>query len=114
MTREIIRHCCPADEEEAKLFGGPFWSDWKHSLLDHLGMEDFPDERMESLLHQWWCLRMKLKLGILTREEFDNERDLLFPLDDDSLEENVLLLKGVRYITERIFPSNEGIKVKKV
>ena len=52
MTREITRHCCPVDEEEAKLFGGPFWSEWRHSLLDHLGIEEFPDERVENLLHQ--------------------------------------------------------------
>lgn len=114
MTREIKRHCCPADEEEAKLFGGPFWSEWRHSLLDHLGIEEFPDERVENLLHQWWCLRMKLKLGILSREDFDNERDILFPPDDDLLEEDESLLKGVRYITERITPSNEGVKVRKI
>jgi len=115
MTREIVRHLGCQDEEEARLFGGPFWNDWKHSLLSYLKIEQFPDENTEKLLHDWWCLRMRFKNGLISREEFDDEKNKIFPPDSDELENNDILAQGVRYITNRVSKTDEGqTKIKMV
>jgi len=113
MTREITRPSSCDDEQEAVAFGGPYWSVWKHSLLDHLGIEEFPDELTEKTLHKWWCLRMKLIRGIIDKNEFDKVREELFPeggeitklLDEDP---NGVLARGIRYITKRISDKSDG------
>lgn len=110
MTREITRPSNPVSCKEAEEFGGPYWDFWKHSLLDYLGEDEFPDKETENLLHNWWCLRMRLKLGIIDKQEFDKNRELLFPAveDDPLLDHNSFLSRAVRYITHKTAPSNKG------
>jgi len=113
MTREITRHSSCEDEQEARAFGGPYWSEWKHTLLDYLGIEEFPDELTENTLHEWWCLRMRFIRGIIDKNEFDEAREELFPeggeitklLDEDP---NGVLARGIRYITKRISDKSDG------
>lgn len=107
MTREITRHSISQDEEEAKEFGGPYWNNWKYSLLDYLHIENFPDGSVENVLHEWWCLRNRLVRNIIDNKQFDQLKHELFPeggelsriLDE---EPESVLARGVRYITERV------------
>lgn len=113
MTREITRPSGCDEEQESTAFGGPYWGVWKHSLLDHLGVDGFPDESVESILHKWWCLRMKLTRGLISKEEFDKAREELFPeggevtrlLDEDP---DGVLARGIRYITKKISTIDEN------
>ena len=119
MTREITRPSSCGDEQEAAVFGGPYWGAWKHSLLDHLGIDGFPGESVEGILHEWWCLRMKLKRGLISKEEFDKAREELFPeggettrlLDEDP---DGVLACGIRYITKKISEeNNSGVRIRR-
>jgi hypothetical protein len=117
MTREITRYNSIQDEDEAKIFGGPFWSNWKHSLLNHLGIDEFPDQETEEILHKWWYLRMSLRRVLISDEEFDKKSKDLFPeeselvriLDEDS---EGVLARGLRYITDRL-GSNSDISTSR-
>lgn len=105
MTREITRHSTSQDEKEACLFGGPFWNDWKHSLLDKLKISSFPDEFTEEVLHKWWVLRMKLKRKLISESEFDELKKELFPENGEVVrildeEPDSVLSRGISYITE--------------
>lgn len=112
MTREIQR---PGDREsceEAKKFGGPYWDSWKHSLLDYLGVTGFPDDNTEQLLHNWWRLRMERKTGIIGEQQYNKEKNILFPPVEDGedplLDKNSFLSRAVRYITEKTAPSPQN------
>jgi len=102
MTKEITRPHNWQECQEAAAFEGLWWGGWKHHLLDFLKLEEFPDRGTEELLHRWWCLRLSFRKGEISFDEFNSKKDELFPLEDDPLEENEVLRRGVSYITRRL------------
>ncbi len=72
---------------------------------------------MEELLHKWWYLRMELKFGIITQEEFDTKMRELFPDyeegDPRDPLNDPLIEKSIRYITDKTAPPSQ-VDVKKI
>ncbi len=117
MTREITRPVDYSSQEEAEKFGGPFWEQWKHSILSHLNVDDFPSPEVEDLLHKWWSLRMSFKLKIISQEEFDEGKRKLFPDypegDPRDPLSDPLVLRAVRYTTEKTAPDPKQSSLSK-
>jgi hypothetical protein len=96
----MIKEMPPKACNEARKFGGPYWDEWKYSLLDFLKIERFPNSGTEDKLHKWWYLRMELSLDHITDEEFTKAYKSLF--EDNKDDADSVLWRGVRYITEKL------------
>ena len=107
------------EKKERKGLQGVSWNDWKHTLYKHLESEgcddcekEFRSKGVEPLLHNWFILRMKRKMGKALEGDISEFRG---ELDEKHAEifENPEVREAFKFITDRTEVLRKDMLIKK-
>ena len=106
MTSEYKRGYPRTDwqaRKEAEELRGVSWSSWKSALENRLQTRGLaiPNTGTEKILHEWFVLRHRRKLGEIDEPEFHQQKEAIFQGKGDDFFEDPAVSFSIRFITEK-------------